>query len=98
MALLSTSAPNSDSVASSWLLDTTIPGCRASLSRMAILERLARHPGIVVSRSQLEDTLFEFGSEVESNAIEVYVSRLRKKIGHELIQTSRGMGYRLEAS
>ena len=64
----------------------------------AILERLARHPGIVVSRSQLEDTLFEFGSEVESNAIEVYVSRLRKKIGHELIQTSRGMGYRLEAS
>lgn len=64
----------------------------------AILERLARYPGIVVSRSQLEDTLFEFGSEVESNAIEVYVSRLRKKIGHELIQTSRGMGYRLEAS
>jgi DNA-binding response OmpR family regulator len=49
----------------------------------------------VVSRSQLEDALFEFGAEVESNAVEVYVSRLRKKIAHPLIQTSRGMGYRL---
>ena len=61
----------------------------------AILDKLSQHPGIVVSRSQLEDALFEFGAEVESNAVEVYVSRLRKKIGHPLIQTSRGLGYRL---
>jgi two-component system, OmpR family, response regulator len=61
----------------------------------AVLDKLSRHPGIAVSRSQLEDALFEFGAEVESNAVEVYVSRLRKKIGHPLIQTSRGLGYRL---
>ena len=61
----------------------------------AVLDRLAQHPGMLVSKSQLEDTLFAFGTEVESNAVEVYVSRLRKKIGAALIQTSRGLGYRL---
>jgi len=60
-----------------------------------VLDKLSQHPGVVVSRGQLEDALFEFGAEVESNAVEVYVSRLRKKIGHPLIQTSRGFGYRL---
>jgi two-component system OmpR family response regulator len=64
----------------------------------AILDRLAQHPGILVSKAQIEDALFEFGAEVESNAVEVYVSRLRKKLGHHLIQTSRGLGYRLAAS
>ncbi len=63
----------------------------------AILERLAQHPGTLVSKSQLEDTLFAFGAEVESNAVEVYVSRLRKKIGADLIHTARGLGYRLGA-
>ncbi len=61
----------------------------------AVLDRLAQHPGGLVSKAQLEDALFEFGAEVESNAVEVYVSRLRKKIGAELIHTSRGLGYRL---
>jgi len=61
----------------------------------AVLDKLSQHPGVVVSAQQLEDALFEFGAEVESNAVEVYVSRLRKKIGHPLIQTSRGLGYRL---
>jgi len=64
----------------------------------AILDKLAQHPGIVVSKGQIEDALFEFGAEVESNAVEVYVSRLRKKVGHRLIHTSRGMGYRLAVS
>lgn len=61
----------------------------------AVLERLAQHPGVLVSKAQLEDTLFAFGAEVESNAVEVYVSRLRKKLGEDLIHTSRGLGYRL---
>ena len=61
----------------------------------AVLERLALHPGVLVSKGQIEDALFAFGAEVESNAVEVYVSRLRKKIGADLIQTSRGLGYRL---
>ena len=61
----------------------------------AVLERLALHPGILVSKSQIEDALFAFGAEIESNAVEVYVSRLRKKLGAELIHTARGLGYRL---
>lgn len=64
----------------------------------ALLDKLSQHPGTVVSKAQIEDALFEFGAEVESNAVEVYVSRLRKKIGHPLIHTSRGLGYRLARS
>lgn len=61
----------------------------------AVLDRLAQHPGMLVSKAQLEDALFAFGAEVESNAVEVYISRLRKKIGAGLIHTSRGLGYQL---
>jgi len=60
-----------------------------------VLEKLAQHPGVLVSKAQLEDAIFAFGAEVESNAVEVYVSRLRKKIGNDLIQTVRGLGYRI---
>jgi two-component system OmpR family response regulator len=63
----------------------------------AVLERLAQHPGILVSKAQLEDALFAFGAEIESNAVEVYVSRLRKKLSADLIHTVRGLGYRLGA-
>ena len=63
----------------------------------AVLERLALHPGILVSKAQLEDALFAFGAEIESNAVEVYVSRLRKKLSADLIHTVRGLGYRLGA-
>lgn len=62
----------------------------------AILERLVRHPGIAVSKAQIEETLYAFGAEIESNAVEVHVSRLRKKLGHDFIRTSRGLGYRVE--
>jgi two-component system OmpR family response regulator len=78
----------------------TVEGVAIDLTarEWAILDKLTQHPGIVVSKSQIEDALFEFGAEVESNAVEVYVSRLRKKIGHHLIHTSRGLGYRLAVS
>lgn len=61
----------------------------------ALFEALLQHVGALLSRSQLEDQLYAFGAEIESNTIEVHISRLRKKLGHELIETVRGMGYRL---
>jgi two-component system OmpR family response regulator len=61
----------------------------------AVLEKLMQRPGALVPKQTLEDAIYSFGAEIESNAIEVYVSRLRRKLGRGLIQTSRGMGYRL---
>jgi DNA-binding response OmpR family regulator len=62
----------------------------------AVLERLLRRPGAVVSRAQLEDALSDLGVETESNAVEVYVSRIRRKLGAALIGTLRGIGYRVQ--
>jgi two-component system OmpR family response regulator len=61
----------------------------------ALLERISRRPGVVVSKPDLEDALYGFGDEVESNAIEVHVSRLRAKLGRSMIETVRGFGYRI---
>jgi two-component system OmpR family response regulator len=61
----------------------------------ALIECLARRPGAIVSKSQVEDALYAMGSEVESNAVEVYVSRMRKKLGSSAIETIRGLGYKL---
>lgn len=61
-----------------------------------LLECLAQRTGITLSKSQLEEALYAFGAEIESNAVEVYVSRLRKKLGAGAIRTVRGLGYRLE--
>jgi two-component system OmpR family response regulator len=63
----------------------------------AVLERLLRHPNAMVSKAEIEDSLYEFGAEIESNAVEVYVSRLRKKLGRDAITTVRGAGYRVSA-
>ena len=62
----------------------------------SILETLIKRPGHVVSKEQIEDRLYAFGHEVESNTVEVYISRLRKKLGREQIATVRGLGYRLD--
>ena len=61
----------------------------------ALFEAFVQRPSALLSKSQLEDRLYAFGAEIESNTIEVYISRLRKKLGRELIETVRGMGYRL---
>jgi two-component system, OmpR family, response regulator len=63
----------------------------------AILERLLHRAGAVVSRERLEEAIYAFGEEVESNAVEVHVSRIRKKLGAGLIDTLRGVGYRIRA-
>jgi len=51
----------------------------------------------IVSRAQIEETLYGWGDEVESNAIEVYIHNLRKKLGGDSIVTVRGLGYRLRS-
>lgn len=61
----------------------------------ALLASLADHPGIIVSKAQVEEAIYAMGSEIESNAVEVYISRLRKKLGADTIETVRGMGYKL---
>ncbi|QUS35684.1 response regulator transcription factor [Falsirhodobacter algicola] len=60
-----------------------------------ILETLVQAKGATVSKSRLEDRLYSFDAEVESNTIEVYVSRLRKKLGRGSVETLRGLGYRV---
>jgi two-component system OmpR family response regulator len=61
----------------------------------ALFEAFLARPGQLLSKSQLEDKLYAFGAEVEPNTIEVHISRLRKKLGPGLIETERGLGYRL---
>jgi two-component system, OmpR family, response regulator len=62
-----------------------------------LFEAFVQRPGQLMSKAQLEERLYAFDDEVESNTIEVHVSRLRKKLGHEVIETVRGIGYRLGA-
>lgn len=62
-----------------------------------VLMALARSAGRVLTRGQLEDSLAEVGYEAESNALEVHIHHLRKKLGQGLIRTVRGVGYLLEA-
>ncbi len=59
----------------------------------ALLQALLERPGAIVSRAQLEDRLYGWGEELDSNAISVYMHQLRKKLGDDLLHTVRGMGY-----
>lgn len=59
----------------------------------AILQQLMENTGRALSREQLEQSLYGWNEEVESNAIEVHIHHLRKKLGTELIRTVRGVGY-----
>lgn len=63
-----------------------------------LFEALVQRPGQILSKAQLEERLYSFETEIESNTIEVHVSRLRKKLGHDWIETVRGFGYRLGAA
>lgn len=63
----------------------------------AVLERLISRRGAIVTKAEIEDSLYAFGAEIESNAVEVYVSRLRKKLGKDFVTTLRGLGYQVQA-
>jgi DNA-binding response OmpR family regulator len=64
-----------------------------SAREFSLLEALLERPGAIVSRAQLEDRLYGWGEELESNAISVYMHQLRKKLGADLLHTVRGLGY-----
>lgn len=59
----------------------------------AIVEALMLRPGAILSRAQLEDRMYGWREEIESNAIEVYIHGIRRKLGPQFIQNIRGVGY-----
>jgi DNA-binding response OmpR family regulator len=64
-----------------------------SAREFALLAALLERPGAILSRAQLEDRLYGWGEELESNAISVYMHQLRRKLGDDLLHTVRGLGY-----
>lgn len=64
-----------------------------SAKEFALLHALMLNAGKVLSRVQLEEQLYAWGDEIESNAVEVYIHHLRRKLFPELIETIRGVGY-----
>ncbi|WP_096787697.1 response regulator transcription factor [Rhodobacter sp. CZR27] len=70
---------------------------RFSRREVALLQALLEHPGRILSKSSLEERLYGWQEEVESNTIEVHIHNLRAKLGRGFIQTVRGAGYRLAA-
>lgn len=65
------------------------------LKELVLLELLLTNPTHIISRAQIEDKLYSWDSEVDSNTIEVHIHSLRKKLGKKFITTHRGMGYQL---
>jgi len=68
-----------------------------SAREFALLEALMQRPGAVLSREQLEDTVYGWGEEVGSNAVEVHLHKLRRKLGPDTIRNVRGVGYKVSA-
>jgi DNA-binding response OmpR family regulator len=64
-----------------------------SAREFAVLEALMQRPGALLSRAQLEDRLYGWGEEIESNAVSVYIHQLRRKLGADFIRNVRGVGY-----
>jgi len=75
----------------------THDGAEVALSprEFALLQLLMERPGTILSRAQLEERLYGWGEEVESNAVEVHIHGLRRKLGAQFILNVRGVGYRV---
>ena len=80
--------------------EATFEGRPLMLSQreFAVLEALLTRPGAILSRAQLEERIYGWGEEVESNAVEVFVHGLRRKLGADFIRTVRGAGYMVPKS
>lgn len=68
---------------------------RLSAREFALLQALMQRPGAVLSREQLEDAVYGWGAEVGSNAVEVHLHNLRRKLGPGAIHNVRGVGYKV---
>ena len=77
--------------------EVTLNGTPVNLSgrEFALLHALLEQPGMPLSRAQLEERIYGWDEEIESNAIEVYIHSLRRKLGAEWIKNVRGVGYRV---
>ncbi|MFU7047471.1 response regulator [Pseudomonas aeruginosa] len=77
--------------------ETWLDGRPVELSRreQALLQALLNNRGRILSGEQLKDSVYGFGDEVESNALNVHIHYLRRKLGNAIVQTVRGLGYRL---
>ena len=75
--------------------EVTLGGIAVALTarELALLQAFMDRPGAVLSKAQLEEKLYGWGGEVESNTVEVYIHALRKKLGTDFIQNVRGVGY-----
>ncbi len=76
-----------------WVGDTVI---ELSPREYRILFQLVRNAGKVMTRTQLEDGIYDLDGGIESNALEVHIHHLRKKLGENIIKTIRGVGYLIE--
>lgn len=72
-------------------------GCEVSLARreLGLLRVLLQHPQQILTAEQLRDSLYGYADNVESNAINVHIHKLRRKLGTGIVETVRGLGYRL---
>ncbi len=104
-ALLRRSKGSADPVISHGELRVDLAGHSVSLSNksvalsareFAILHTLLLNAGRVMSKAQIEEQLYGWGDEIESNAVEVFIHHLRRKLYPELIRTIRGVGYMIE--
>jgi len=82
------------------LAKVTLDGVPVKLTshELRVLSYLMHHRGRVVSQSELTDHIYARGADRDSNTVEVFVARLRRKLGAAFIETVRGLGYRIEAS
>lgn len=79
-------------------LAASVAGTPVTLSRreFAVLSALMERPGAVRSKGEIEDRLYGWQEDIESNAVEVHIHNLRAKIGRDAIETVRGLGYRMK--
>ena len=77
--------------------ETLLGGQPVDLSRreQALLQALLHNKGRVLSSEQLKDSVYGFNDELESNALNVHIHHLRRKLGNGIVETVRGLGYRL---